>query len=103
MDSTTIIIVIVVLSFLFIAKPWSETSHNWRKWLVFPSWTDLDGKPIENTPLYNPHTEYPTSYYSPVKRVNGQLLTPDFRASPNQPHYYPYSPSRSFPLYPKLE
>lgn len=102
MDTSTVIIVVIVL-LLLATKSWSETSQNWNKWLIFPSWTNLDYRPIENSPLYTPYTKYPTSYYSPVKRVNNQLLTPDFRASPNQPHYYPYSCSRSFPLYPKLE
>jgi len=103
-NSSTIILIVIV-ALLIGTQVWSETTLNWRKWLVFPSWTDLNPKPLENSPLYNPYTKYPTSYYSPVKRVNDYLLVPDFRASPDKPHYYPHSSpcADGFPLYPKLE
>ena len=103
--TTTVIILIIIVALLIGTRAWTESTQNWRKWLLFPSWTEMDPTPLETSPLYRPHTQYPSSYYSPVKRVNDYLLTPDFRADPDQPHYYPHaSPCASgFPLYPKLK
>lgn len=65
---------------------WPETYNNWRSWLVLPSWrnTDPDGaKPKADhlSPNYISYVKYPTSYYSPVKRVGNFLINPDYRVS----------------------
>ena len=96
-----VIVLLIIFACLFSFYTWPETQANWSRWLEFPSWRSSVTDPgLGLHPWYTPRTKYPTSYYSPVKRIGNLLLDPVYQECPNQPHNYPRaSPlSYSFPF-----